>query len=89
MQHFNEQVVAGHISVQVFVVQVFFSLQTDGADLRQPEQQLAKLISLLWVVAHDVVQQRCVYLLLYTLHQVKVLQVLHIWEGNMTMVKQV
>lgn len=33
VQHFNQQVVAGHIAVQMFVVKVFFSLQADGSDL--------------------------------------------------------
>lgn len=55
MQHFNEQVVAGHVAVQVFVVKVLFGLQAYGSDLRQPEEQLAKLVSLLGIVTHDVV----------------------------------
>ena len=80
VQHFNEQVVAGHVAVQVFVVKVFFRLQADGSDLRQPEEQLAKLVRLLWIVAHDVVQQCCVDLLLDTFYQVEVLQVLYIYE---------
>lgn len=82
MKHFNEQVVAGHVAVQVFVVKVFFSLQADGSDLWQPEEQLAKLVCLLWVVTHDIVQQRCVDLLLDTLYQVEVLQVLHIYRSQ-------
>lgn len=80
VQHFNEQVVAGHVAVQVFVVKVLFGLQADGSDLRQPEQQLAELVRLLRVVAHDVVQERRVDLFLDTFHQVKVLQVLHIYR---------
>lgn len=78
VQHFNKQVVAGHVSIQVFVVKVFFGLQADGSDLRQPEEQLAELVRLLRVVAHNVVQQRRVDLLLHALHQVEVFQVLHI-----------
>lgn len=78
MQHLNKQVVAGNVAVQVFVVQIFLGLQADGADLRQPQQQLAEFICLLWVVTHDVIKQRCVHLLLNALHQVEVLQVLHI-----------
>lgn len=78
VEHFDEQVVAGHVAVQVFVVQVFFGLQADGSDLWQPEEQLAELVRLLRVVAHDVVQQRRVDLLLDTLDEVEVLQVLHI-----------
>lgn len=80
VQHFNEQVVAGHISVQVFVVKVFFGLQADRSDLWQPEEQLAELVRLLRVVAHDVVQERCVDLFLDTFYQVKVLQVFHIYR---------
>lgn len=80
VQHFNEQVVAGHVAVQVFVVKVLFGLQADGSDLRQPEEQLAELVRLLRVVAHDVVQERRVDLFLDTFHQVKVLQVFHIYR---------
>lgn len=87
MKHFNEQVVAGHVPVQVFVVKVFFGLQADGSDLWQPEEQLAKLVCLLRIVTHDVVQQRCVDLLLDTLHEVKVLQVLDIYQKNEKMVR--
>ncbi|TNN62059.1 hypothetical protein EYF80_027730 [Liparis tanakae] len=54
--------------------------EADGSDLWQPEEQLAKLVCLLWVVTHDIVQQRCVDLLLDTLYQVEVLQVLHIYR---------
>lgn len=78
MQHLDEQVVAGHIAVQVLVVKVFLGLQADGADLRQPQQQLAEFICLLRVVAHDVIEQCRVHLLLNALHQVEVLQVLHV-----------
>lgn len=78
VQHFNEQVVAGHVAVQVFVVEVLLGLQADRSDLRQPEEQLAELVRLLRVVAHDVVQERRVDLLLDAFHQVKVLQVFHI-----------
>lgn len=80
VEHFNEQVVAGHVAVQMFVVEVLFGLQADRSDLRQPEEQLAELVRLLRVVAHDVVQERCVDLLLDTFYQVKVLQVLHIYR---------
>lgn len=82
VQHLDEQVVAGHVAVQVFVVQVLLRLQADGSDLRQPQEQLAKLVRLLRVVAHDVVQQRRVDLLLHALHQVEVLQVLHVCNGE-------
>lgn len=78
VQHFNEQVVAGHVAVQVFVVEVLLGLQADRSDLRQPEEQLAELVRLLRVVAHDVVQERRVDLLLDAFYQVKVLQVFHI-----------
>lgn len=80
VQHFNEQVVAGHVAVQVFVVKVLFGLQADRSNLRQSEEQLAKLVRLLRVVAHDVVQERCVDLFLDTFYQVKVLQVFHIYR---------
>lgn len=80
MQHFNEQVVAWHVTVQVFVVKVFFGLQADGSNLGQPEEQLTELVRLLRVVTHDVVQQRCVDLLLNAFYQVEVLQVLHIYR---------
>lgn len=80
VKHFDEQVVAGHVAVQVFVVKVFFGLQADGSDLWQPEQQLAELVRLLRVVTHDVVQQRRVHLLLDAFYQVEVLQVLHIYR---------
>lgn len=82
VQHLDEQVVAGHVAVQVFVVQVLLGLQADGSDLRQPQEQLAELVRLLRVVAHDVVQQRRVDLLLHALHQVEVLQVLHVCNGE-------
>lgn len=78
MQHLNEQVVAGHVAVQVLVVKIFLGLQADGADLRQSQQQLAEFICLLWVVTHDVIEQCCVHLLLNALHQVEILQVLHV-----------
>lgn len=80
VQHFNEQVVAGHVAVQVLVVKVLLGLQADRSDLRQPEEQLAELVRLLRVVAHDVVQERRVDLLLDTFHQVEVLQVFHIYR---------
>lgn len=32
MQHLNEKVITWNISVQVFVVEVFFCLHTDGPD---------------------------------------------------------
>lgn len=82
VKHFNEQIVAGHVAIQVFVVKVFFGLQADGSDLWQPEEQLAKLVCLLRVVAHDVVQQRRVDLLLDAFYQVEVLQVLHIYKSK-------
>lgn len=85
VQHFNEQVVAGHVAVQVFVVKVLFSLQADRSDLRQPEEQLAELVRLLRVVAHDVVQERSVDLFLDTFYQVKVLQVFHIYRKEKKM----
>lgn len=78
MQHLDKQVVAGNVAIQVLVVQIFLGLQADGADLRQPQQQLAEFICLLWVVTHDVIEQRRVHLLLNALHQVEVLQVLHV-----------
>lgn len=80
VQHFNEQVVAGHVAVQVLVVKVLLGLQADRSDLRQPEEQLAELVRLLRVVAHDVVQERRVDLLLDTFYQVEVLQVFHIYR---------
>lgn len=80
VQHLNEQVVAGHVAVQVFVVKVFFGLQADGSDLGQPEEQLTKLVRLLRVVTHDVVQQRRIDLLLDAFYKVKILQVLHIFK---------
>lgn len=78
VQHLDEQVVAGHVAIQVLVVQILLSLQADGADLRQSQQQLAEFICLLWVVTHDVVEQCRVHLLLDAFHQVEVLQVLHV-----------
>lgn len=78
VQHLDEQVVAGYVAIQVLVVKVFLSLQADGADLREPQQQLAKFVCLLRVVTHDIIEQRRVYLLLNALHQMEVLQVLHI-----------
>ncbi len=78
VQHLYKKIVTGHVTVQVFVVQILLGLQADGPDLRQPQQQLAELVRLLRIVAHDVVQQRRVDLFLDALHQVEVLQVLDV-----------
>lgn len=36
MQHLNKQVVAGHVPIQVLVVEVLLGLQTDSTDFWQP-----------------------------------------------------
>ena len=79
MQHLDQQVVVGDVPVQVLVVQVLLGLHADGPDLREAEQQLPELLRLLRVVAHRVVQQGGVDLLLDAFHQLEVLQVFDIW----------
>lgn len=79
MQHLDQQVVVGDVPVQVLVVQVLLGLHAEGPDLREAEQQLPELLRLLWVVAHRVIQQGGVDLLLDALHQLEVLQVFDIW----------
>lgn len=80
MQHLDEEVVAGHLSTQVLVVQVLLCLHAQRPDLSQPQQQLPELVCAVWVVAHRVLQQGCIGLLLSVLSQRVVLQVLHIYK---------
>lgn len=79
VQHLDEEVVVGHVPVQVLVVQVLLRLQADGPDLWQAQKQLPELLRLLRVVAQGVVQQGRVHLLLDTFHQLEVLEVFDIW----------
>lgn len=79
MQHLDEEVVVGHVPVQVLVVQVLLCLQADGPDLWQAQKQLPELLRLLRVVAQGVVQQGRVHLLLDAFHQLEVLEVFDIW----------
>lgn len=44
MQHLDEQVVAGYLSVQMHVAKVVLSLRAEGAQLGQLHNQLAELI---------------------------------------------
>lgn len=78
MQHLNEEVIVGHVPVQVLVVEVFFSLHADGPDFRKSQQQLPELLRLLGVVAHGVVQEGGVDLLLDPFHQLEVLKIFDI-----------
>lgn len=79
MQHLDQQVVVGHVPVQVLVVEVLLSLHADGPDLRKSEQQLPELLCLLRVVTHRIVQQGRVDLFLDAFNQLEVLQVFDIW----------
>lgn len=78
VQHLDEQVVAGHLSAQMHVAQVVLSLRAEGAQLRQPYDQLAELLLELRVGGQGVLQQSPVHLLLDALHEGLVLQQLHI-----------
>ena len=78
VQHFYEQVVAGHLPAQVHVAQVVLRLGAEGSELRQPLAQLAVLIQELRVGAQGVLKQRSVHLLLDPLHERLVLQELHV-----------
>lgn len=78
MQHFNKQVVAGHLSTQMHVTQVVLCLCAEGPQLWQPNHQLAKLLLELWVGGYGILQQSPIHLLLDTLHECLVLQQLHI-----------
>lgn len=78
MQHLNEKVITRHIPVQVFVVEVFFGLHTDGPDFWQSQEKLPKFVCLLWVITHCVVQQSSIHLFLNTFHKLEVLKIFDI-----------
>lgn len=78
VQHLDQQVVAGHLSVQVHVAQVVLGLGAEGAQLRQTHHQLIELLLKLGVCGQSVLQQRPVHLLLNALHKRLVLQQLYI-----------
>lgn len=78
VQHLDQQVVAGHLAAQVHVAQVVLGLRAEGAQLRQPDRQLAELLLELRVGGQGVLQQSPVHLLLDALHKRLVLQQLHI-----------
>lgn len=78
MQHLNEEVIVGHVPVQVLVVEVFFSLHADGPDFRKSQQELPELLRLLRVVAHGVVQEGSIHLFLNTFYQLEVLKIFDI-----------
>lgn len=84
VQHLNEQVVAGHLSAQMHVAQVVLCLRAEGAELRQPHNQLAELLLELRVGGQSVLQQSPVHLLLDALHEGLVLQQLHICRHTHT-----
>lgn len=68
MQHLDEQVVAGHVSAQVFGAQVLLGLGAQGTNLRQPQHQLTEPVHMLRVRGECVFQQSAVHLLLHALH---------------------
>lgn len=78
MQHLDEKVITGHIPIQVFVVEVFFSLHADGPDFWQSQEELPKFVCLLWVITHGVVQQSSIHLFLNSFHELEVLEIFDI-----------
>lgn len=82
MKHFSQQWVAGKISQQVALIQVFLHLQADAAYLWQTKQQLSKLVRMTWVGLHSVVHQSPVYTLLCLFYLPSVLHWFNIWLKN-------
>ncbi len=68
MQHFYKEVVARHLSAQVFVAQVVFGLCAQRSELRKAQQNLAKPVRELRIRTQCVLQQRRVHLLGHALH---------------------
>ncbi|KAA8592128.1 hypothetical protein FQN60_017583 [Etheostoma spectabile] len=60
---------SGHLSAQMHVAQVVLRLRAEGAQLRQPHNQLAELLLELRVGRQGVLQQSPVHLLLDALHE--------------------
>lgn len=84
MEHLNEQAVAGHLSTQVFAVQVVFSERAERAQLTQTQQQVSKASKKVGGRAQCVLQQGSLNLLMHTLSVLMVFKLLHIWSvgGN-------
>lgn len=78
VQHFNEQIVTGHLTTQVHVAQVVLGLHAEGAHLCQRNQQLAELFLELRVGCQGILQKSSIHLLLDPLHKGLVLQHLYI-----------
>lgn len=82
MQHFYEEVVARHLSAQVFVAQVVFGLRAQRSELGKAQQNLAKPVRELRIRIQRVLQQRGVHLLVHALDVRLVFQQFHICRGT-------